>query len=267
MKKFLIQFGTFLVLFFGTWYLLSRIPFTDKIDFKKLSTSNEHRLGEKFIEMMRLSNKEIKSDSIQMPIVIIKNRLCTANNIDSSQIEICIFENTEINAFALPGNILVVYSGLIEFCKTPEELAAVLAHEIAHIEKRHVVKKLSKDIGLGVLLKLAGTNSDSKILKETIKRISSSSFDQNMEKEADYTAVGYMSKANIDPVHFANMMTRMAKITDLPESLTWLNSHPNSKDRADNILRHRKDFILQPIPLMNDSAWHHLQKETVKTKE
>lgn len=264
MKKFLIQLVTFLVLFFGTWYLLSRIPFTNVIDFKKLSRSNEHKIGLKFIDYMRITNTEITSDSVKLPILAIKNKICRANNIDTSQIEIYVFKNSEINAFALPGNILVIYSGIIEYSKTPEELGAVMAHEIAHIEKRHVVKRLSKEVGLGILAQLAGANSDSKIIQETMKRISSSAFDQKMEKDADLTAVGYMAKANIDPVHFANMMTRLSKKTDIPEGLQWLNTHPNSKDRAAYILKQKKEFVIHPVPLMNDSAWHQVQKEAAR---
>lgn len=267
MKKFLIQFCTFLILFFGTWVLLSRIPFTNAVDFKKFSKHNEHKLGEKFIDFLKKTNTEITSDSAVTKVKFINNRICLANQIDTNTIQIFIFKNPEINAFAIPGNMLIIYSGLIEFCKTPEELAAVMAHEMAHIEKKHVVKKLSKEIGIGMLTTLAGGNSGSEIIKETIKRISSTAFDRTMEKEADFTAVRYLVKSHIDPEQFANMMFRLSSKTDVPESMQWLNTHPNSKERASDILLQRKNFKIQVVPLMDDSRWHQLQHEVNKQIE
>ena len=261
MKKFLIQFIIFLVLFFGSWYLISRIPFTTAINFKKLSSKNESNLGDKFIDVLRNSNSEITTDSVVLQIRLIKNRLCTANSIDPAKIEIYIFKNKDINAFAIPGNKLVIYTGLIEFCKNPEELSAVVAHEIAHIEKHHVTIKLSKEIGIGLLTTLATGNTGSTIIKETLKLLSSTAFDRNMEREADHLAIHYLANAHIDPEHFADMMLRLVKQTDLPESIKWLNTHPNSSERAKEILLEKKKLKINVVPLMPDNTWTQLQKD------
>ena len=266
-RKFLIQFGIFLGLFFGTWFLISQIHFTQALDFKKLSKNNEHRLGVKFIDFLKSTHHEIKSDSIQKAILSIRDRICSANHLDSSSIQIFVFKSSEINAFALPGNMLVIYSGLIEYCKTTEELSAVMAHEFAHIEKKHVVKKLSKEIGIGMLSTLAGGSGGAEIIKSTIKHISSTAFDRQMEREADFTAVQYLVKANIDPEQFANMLFRLSQNTDLPESMVWLNTHPNSSERAADILRQKKNFKIKVLPLMNDAVWKQIQHDVSKQIE
>ena len=61
----------------------------------------------------------------------IKNRLCTANGINDSSITLHILVRDEVNAIALPDRHLVVYTGMIRYCKSPEELSSVLAHKSA----------------------------------------------------------------------------------------------------------------------------------------
>lgn len=260
-NKFLFQFITFLCLFFGTWFLLSKVDFTGKINIKKISKSNEHKLGNVVIDFLKKNNRSCESDSAVNIVNNIKDRICKANNLDTSDVRIYIFYNEEVNAFALPGNNMVIYTGIINFCKNPEELSSVMAHEIAHVEHRHMVKKLSKEIGISMLATLAGGNSSNEILREIVQTISSTAFDRDMEREADTAAVRYMAKANIDPVHFADLLFRLSKKSDVPKNFEWVSDHPNTKDRTAEILNLRKKVKYKIVPIMPDSTWEYLEKE------
>lgn len=263
-NKFFFQFITFLCLFFGTWFLLSKIDFTGKIDFKKISKSNEEKLGRSIVDFLKKTNRTVESDSMINIVDSIKNRICSYNNIDTSGIKIHIFYNEEINAFALPGNNIAIYTGIINFCKNPEELSAVIAHETAHVEYKHVIKKLTKEIGIAMLATLAGGNSSGEILGEVVRTISSTAFDREMEREADTSAVRYMIKANIDPVHFADLLFRLSKKSDIPENFEWISNHPNSKERTAEILKLSKQAKYKDIPIIDTASWNYLKKEIKK---
>src|SRR5690606_16362584 len=109
--------------------------------------------------------------------------------------------NSQINAFALPGNHIVFYTGLLEYAENAEEVAGVMAHEIGHLEKNHVMKKLVKEIGLEMLFAMIGGDAGFEILKQTGKTLSSSAFDRANETEADNYAVETLALADVDPQH------------------------------------------------------------------
>jgi beta-barrel assembly-enhancing protease len=255
MNKVFFQLLAFIILFFGIWFLLSRIDFTNAIDFKKLSKTNEEKLGKMVIDYLKKTNENIENDSLKDYLNQIKNRVCVYNDIDTGKIQIYIFQNSDVNAFALPGNNIVVYSGMIGYCKKPEELCSVLAHEIAHLENKHIVKKLSKEVGIAVLVTIAGGDAGAEMLKELVRVVSSTAFDRNMEREADATAVKFLSKAHIDPNNLANLMFRLAQKTDVPNKFEWISTHPSSKDRAAEILKLRKNYSFTVKPLLSDSVW------------
>jgi beta-barrel assembly-enhancing protease len=259
MNKAFIQILTFLFLFFGTWFLLSKINFTGKVDFQKISKTNEEKIGKKIIEYLQNNNETVHNDSVISIINKIKNRICIYNRIDTSKVKIYIFRNSEINAFALPGNNMVIYTGIIDFCKKPEELCGVMAHEMAHIEYNHLVKKLTKEIGIAILATIAGGDSGEGMIKETLRILSSTAFDRDMEREADKAAVDYLAKAHVDPENLATLMLRLSAKTDIPENLEWISTHPNSKERSSEILKFRKTKKFTVKPLLNDTIWASCQ--------
>ena len=74
-------------------------------------------------------------------------------------------------------------------------LSGVIAHELAHIEKKHVIKKLTREIGLSVLVSVISGQSDPGVISQIAKTLSSSAFDRKMEKEADMVGVQYLLNA------------------------------------------------------------------------
>lgn len=260
MRKFLLQFVTFLCLFFGVWFLLSRINFTGSVDFKKISKSNEEKIGNSILDFLKKTNETVESDSIIQVVNLMKNRLCKYNKLDSTQIAIYVFANDDANAFALPGNNMVIYTGIMELCKTPEELCAVMAHEMVHIEHRHMIKKLTKEVGVSLLVTLASGESNAEILKGITKTITSSAFDRDLERDADETAVQYLAKANIDPEHFANILFRLSQKADVSKNLEWISSHPNTNDRTADILKLRRKASYKIVPLIDSISWSNIRE-------
>jgi predicted Zn-dependent protease len=169
-----------------------------------------------------------------------------------------VFRADVVNAFALPGGHLVVNSALIQDCKSPEQLCGVLAHEIGHIELRHVMSKLAREIGTAVLMNMTVGGGDAAQVGEVVGVLSSKAFDRDMEREADLKAVEYLTRAQIDPHPFADFLYLTSK-GETEDAFKWLSTHPASKERMEYVLEEigRKQFDIKPV--IAASTWAELQ--------
>ena len=252
--KILTQFALFVISFFAVWFALSQINFIDEDEVHGFAKENERRLGEMILETITTANETIKDEKINAVIDSIKVRICRTKAIDCDKIKIHVIRNSEINAFALPDNQMVVYTGLIEYADNAEEVAGVMAHEIAHMEKNHVMKKLVKEVGLEMLFAIAGGDAGFEILRQTGKTLSSSAFDREQEREADEYAVETLARANVDPQHLSNLFFRLSQKHNIPEEFAWISTHPDSKDRAADIIRKKKEYTYDAEAILN-TAW------------
>lgn len=237
MKKILFQAAISITMFFAIWFGLSKIDWMSILKVEQVTESTEKKLGDLFWDLYADSEKEIKSDNITKALDSILNKICISNKIDKRQIKLHLIKSDEVNAFALPNKHLVINSALILASDTEAELTGVISHEIAHMELNHVMKKLVKEIGLSVLISMSTGNVGSEKIKETIKLLSSSAYDRNLEKEADMKAVEYLKKSNIDPEDFANFLNRLGDSEETSmKYFTWISTHPDSKERSKDII-------------------------------
>lgn len=263
MGKLFYQLAGLLLLFFGTWYLLSLIPFTSYHNFRELGKRNEQALAEFMLDYMRMDAYSIDSVEQKTDIALVVRRVCENSGIDCSELTLHFFRSSEVNAFALPARNMVVLTGLIGFCETPEELAGVMAHEIAHMEHNHVTKRLVKELGLSVVMSMISGHSGGNTAKGALRMLSSSAFDRSQEQKADETAVRILAHAGIDPIHLANFFGRLAeKEPSLSRSMAWVSTHPDSRERAESIKSIVKRYPFQVEPIMSPEQWCNL-KETI----
>jgi predicted Zn-dependent protease len=141
-------------------------------------------------------------------------------------------DNKQVNAFAAPGGVVVVNSGLIALASTPEELAGVLAHEVAHVEHRHSLSQMIENVGtvaaLGMLL---GDWSDT-IAGSMATQLLSLKYSRNAELDADRYGMQRMIAAGIDPARMADFFDKLSDKDKGPAATAILSSHPASKERA-----------------------------------
>lgn len=260
MQKLAFQFFVMVAIFFALWFSLSQINYVDRMDVEKFSKENEKRLGDLILKTIKATGKEVDSVKVRAYIDSLGRRLCEDNGVDFTRIKIHIIKSEEVNAFALPDHNMVIYTGLIEYAKNAEEVAGVMAHEIGHMEKNHVMKKLAKEIGIAMLWTIAGGDAGFEIMKETARVLSSSAFDRSQENEADLYAVEMMARSNIDPEHLGNFLFRLGQQhNEIPDELVWISTHPNSKERAAEIISKKKEYTFDRKPVLNTS-WEAVQK-------
>ncbi|WP_296623348.1 M48 family metallopeptidase [Marivirga sp.] len=183
---------------------------------------------------------------------VIFERLSKGMDTVSYDYDIYVLKSDQVNAFTAFNGQLFVFTGLIEQTESAEELAAVLAHELAHAENRHVIKNLVKEIGLNSLI-LIISGGDPVVMQEITKMVVSSGFSRRMEREADEYAIQYLRKANINPNRLTQFFLKLKqKNRELPEGLEWISSHPALKERIEFVTENAGDSIIE-IPL--DLEW------------
>jgi hypothetical protein len=144
------------------------------------------------------------------------------------QIKVAALDFNVFNAAALPGQHIIVFKGAITETRDADELAGILAHEIAHVRRRHVTEALIRELGIGALIRLfagdIGANAQSVV---------SLSYTRAHEREADADAILMLKRAGISPKPTGELFARLAKEHAGGEfSAEFLNSHPLTADRA-----------------------------------
>jgi len=262
MEKVLYRSLIILALFFSTWFVLNQIDWITIFNVEKLTSNTEEKLGEIFWEMIEQNNDEIDEEDVITTIDSLISIICTSNNIDQSQIKVHILNSNEVNAYALPGNHLVLCKELILSSNNESELCGVICHELAHIERDHVVKKLVKEIGLSVLISTTIGNSSPDIISSSIKTLSSTAYDRNLEREADLTAVDYMINSDIDPLPFADFLSRTwGDESEIMENLSWVSTHPEANARSEYIIAYCNDYNWGSTEVLAPSTWINLKSK------
>ncbi|MBI4946402.1 MAG: M48 family metallopeptidase [Bacteroidetes bacterium] len=260
MKKVLFQLLLTVALFFLIWFSLSRINWKFILSIEQATKTTEEKLGDLFWKVYKTSETEIRRKKIIAPIDTLLSFICTKNHIERNGIKLHIIMKDEINAYTLPDRHLVVFSGLINACENESELCGILGHELAHMEKNHVMKKLIKEVGLSALISFTtGNKAGSQAAKELAKTLSSTGYDRTLEREADLASVDYLLNANIDPEPFATFLFRIAKETgNLPKQLFWLSTHPDSEERAEKIIETIKNKKITKKNILYPETWKSL---------
>lgn len=155
------------------------------------------------------------------------------------------------NAFAFPGGILVMSDELVALATNDEELAAVLAHEIAHWQRRHGLQTLFRSsAALLVVSTVTGDLSALTTFAGTIPfLLLQTGYSREFESEADADAVRHLVRAGIDPGNFASILHKLDKAqpTTGPD-YTYLSTHPGQRDRIRNIHATALQAGWKPLP-------------------
>jgi predicted Zn-dependent protease len=158
------------------------------------------------------------------------------------------------NAFALPGGRVVVTDDLIAMADRPDELAGVLAHEIAHIERRHVLANVIRQMGLGLMADIVlGGGGLGQMLAALSLNAASLHYSRADETEADVKGLVYLRNAGLDPGGLAKFFDKIGKLEKGAVKFPQLMStHPNSKARAENA---RRAALPGRPPALNAAEW------------
>lgn len=258
--KILVKLSAFVIVFVVCWLSLAQINWVQIFEVEKNSSALNEKITKMIKESIERSEEVIENEEIKSTIDSLVKRITKTNEVYGEELKIIVVRNPEINAFALPNDYIIIYSGLIEACEQPEALVGVLAHEIAHLRLNHVMKKLAKEIGFSVLFSMT-TNGSGEVLQQVSHTLTSSAYDRTLEDDADNKAFQYLVNADVNPAPLADFFYQLSlKEPSFASSLQWLNTHPQTEERAEIIMDKLTDSNYKFQPLLSDTTWSLLKK-------
>jgi Zn-dependent protease with chaperone function len=198
--------------------------------------SMELRMGENFDAQVGAIFPTCRNEEGQRILSALGDRIAMGAD-TPFDIRVRAVEAPMVNAFALPGGPVLITDDLISEAESPDELAAVIAHEIAHVEMRHVMQAVWRDLGIGMLLDLVvgggtGAGQQAVILAG---QASDLTYSRDAELEADTRGQALLHAAGLSSRGMAPFFDRMARADGsgrLGEAVEFMNSHPDSSRRG-----------------------------------
>ncbi|NLS13315.1 M48 family metallopeptidase [Vibrio sp. SM6] len=166
---------------------------------------------------------------------------------DFEEWEVVVFESDQVNAFALPGGKIGVFTGLLDVAENQHQLATVIGHEIAHVLANHSNERLSHNQIAGFSMVVADAALGASDYAEHSSRIMAGlglgfqygfilPYGRTHESEADTLGLRYMSDAGFDPRESVALWQNMAKASGGAQPPEFLTTHPSHSTRI-NALR------------------------------
>lgn len=228
-----------------------------------LSKSDEQRFGRAIMAEIRRSGAVVADPLVTEYINQIGFQLAAQANDGTHRFEFFVVDDPRINAFALPGGYIGVHSGLLEATRSEDELAGVVAHEIAHVTQRHIARAIHANQRQGILTTalmlgalvagVAGGSSDAVQAGVAVAQGSSLqsqiNFTRSNEYEADRIGIGALHDAGFDPhgmASFFEVMSRLQPSSPELRAPEFLRTHPVTTDRIAEARSRAKEYPRQP---------------------
>lgn len=206
-------------------------------------------MGTESFEQMKL---EIPKSTNQALINFVQ---CVADEITpnvskeahSGDWEVVLFDSPQINAFALPGGKIGVYTGILEVTENQDQLAAIMGHEVGHVIAEHSNERLSSNQAASGVQQLAGVLLGGQ--DEQVQTYSKAAlgvglqygvlmpYGRTHEKEADIIGQELMAQSGFKPEAAVDLWHNMAKLND-SAPMEFLSTHPSNETRIDKLTEH-----------------------------
>lgn len=223
----------------------SQLPSLGDVASDAISVEKERRLGQRALREIR-QQMPILSDPIASAYLNSLGDRLTSNAPNVRfRFRFLIVDSPEINAFAAPGGIIVIYTGLIKAASNEAELAAVMAHEIAHVTQRHIARTAAENARLSgpallaalgaVLIGIHDPTLGQAALASTMAGAAQQqlNFSRSHELEADEVGIGILARTDLDPGAMADFFATLARDSHQSESSVpaLLLTHPATDNR------------------------------------
>lgn len=164
------------------------------------------------------------------------------------QWEVTLFNTPDVNAFALPGGRIGVYSGILKVTKTDGQLAAVLAHEVGHVISRHGAERMSQSVAeQGGLIAVGAATNNSPYIGAALGLGTQYGiilpFSRTQEREADEVGLQLMAEAGFDPHQAIELWKNMEEASGGNRPPELLSDHPSDPNRIQDLESHMNDAV------------------------
>lgn len=208
----------------GLWFSL---PYINEKISNSISIETEKKLGDQMIKAM-LEHEEVL-DTISLKVNEYYQALEKESKYD---IRISVVKSDIVNAYAVPGGNIVIYTGMLDKMKSHEGLAALLGHESTHIERRHSLKSLTRNLAFSALVGIIfGGNDVSSILASNASKFSGLKYSRSLEEDADQGSIVMMKDKKISLQGMVDLMTALNQADSSGLQLEFMQTHPLTEKR------------------------------------
>lgn len=180
---------------------------------------------------------------------------------NTKPLRFAVVKSDEVNAFALPNGQIVLFSAILEDMESPDELVALLGHEAAHINHRHSIQMLCRNLSgyMMVSLLFSDVNGVMAVIADNAQQLHSLSYSRGFEQEADEQGLKILIDNNINPNGMVKLFEQLEKESkfSIPKIIS---SHPLTKDRKENMQKNISEAVYEVKP--NDkltSIFEHIK--------
>ncbi|MGI9553294.1 MAG: M48 family metallopeptidase [Thermodesulfobacteriota bacterium] len=243
--------------FFLLIYSCATAPITGRNQLILVSQEQELQMGTVAYDEVVKKEKVSKDPNYNSAVKRVANRVARVANRPDFEWEYTVIDNDKvINAFALPGGKIGVYTGILKVAQTDAGLATVLSHEVGHATARHGGERVSAGLlaqlgAVGLSAALGGSSVDPQVTNGIMQAYGVGvgvgailPFSRTQESEADRIGLIYMARSGYDPRESVKFWQRMAAATKgqqrPPE---FLSTHPDNGTRIANLQRHMPEAL------------------------
>ena len=195
----------------------------------------EQKLGESAYGDFLAHQQIVKEGLAVLAVEEMTQRLVEQIPDNPYKFKVTVVKSDVVNAFALPGGFIVVFTGLMKKAESGEEVAGVMGHELNHVLQRHGLERIVKQLGLMAVVAIIVGDQQGLIglMKQIGVELLTLKFGREQETEADLTGLQLLHRARIDP---SGMITFFERLSEKDEGRSeWLSTHPMSSARAERL--------------------------------
>ena len=218
------------------------VPVTGRSQLNLVSPAQETEMGTEAYKEILGKAKVSKDPAANALVTKVGTRIAQATGRTDLQWEFTVIDDPKtVNAFALPGGKVAVYTGILPITRDEAGLAAVLGHEVSHVMARHSAERISQQLGVQLTVQLAGAalGVDPQLTQAGAGVIANSlllPWGRSQESEADHLGLIYMAKAGYDPHAARDLWLRMAEASKgQSKPPEFLSTHPSDATRVKQI--------------------------------
>lgn len=199
----------------------------------KVPVAWERNLGDSVLKQFVPPERRMKDARLERALGRILARLTATLPECPYTFNVTISDGRMVNAFALPGGNIVIFRGLLEKTRSPEELAGVLAHEMQHVLQRHSTQRILQDLSTGLLISAMSGDVTGSVAfgLEGARTLALLEYGRGEEEEADREGMRMVLAAGIDPNGMVRFFDELKKLDKTPDFMKYLSTHPATGDR------------------------------------
>ena len=246
----------------GALYLWG-IPALAALAAPRVPVAWEEGLGRSATEYLAPRELVCGDPRLRQALDAIVARLAAASPASPYSFRLFVVNRPPVNALAAPGGYIVVYRGLLERTRSPEELAGVLAHEMQHVVQRHTTQALIQHTSTGLLLAaLTGDMTGPLVYGlQSARVLGQLQYSRRAESQADVEGMKMLQAARIDPGGMVRFFEALAKADRQPAMLLkYLSTHPSPFDRIESLRALAAATPGPPVPLLPDTDWNDVKR-------